>query len=195
MLQYPDNELRIVFSVEGDSAKRDHNIMLKQLGRKGSKPFPYESGRYTVSERYGIYACKDFIPIERKNDLFADRSEWTKWHAFINCQAFHLTANRASVENTPSDLLKAIYATAEKYITEHILASDEYEEFARRVALEVGRRKADREKKDVARRYKEYLAKKKFQVSGDGKTLTFLEPRTEQGVVLARCEACGALAA
>jgi hypothetical protein len=49
--------------------------------------------------------------------------------------------------------------------------------------LEAGRRKADREKKDVGRRYKEYLAKKKFRISGNGKTMEFLEPRTEQGVV------------
>jgi hypothetical protein len=183
ILRYPDHELRIVFSVEGDSAKRAHNVMLKQPGRKGTKLYEYESARYTVSERYGIYVCKDFIPIERKNDLFADRSEWTKWHAFIDCKAFHLTANRASVENTPADLLKAIYETAEKYILEHILGSDEYEDFAKRIALESGRRKAEREKKDVARRYKEYLAKKKFKVTGDGKSLSFLEPRTEQGVV------------
>jgi hypothetical protein len=181
VLRHPDRELRIAFSVEGDSAKRDHNAMLRQLGRR--KPFAYESARYTVSERYGIYVCKDFIPIERKNDLFADRSEWTKWHAFINCQAFHLTANRASVENTPADLLQAIYETALTYISENILGSDEYEDFARRIALEAGRRKAEREKKDVARRYKEYLAKKKFQVSGESKSLTFLEPRSEQGVV------------
>jgi hypothetical protein len=183
VLHYPDHELRIVFSVEGDSAKRDHNIMLKQLGRKATKPFPYDPARYTVTERYGIYVCKDFIPIERKNDLFADRSEWTKWHAFINCQAFHLTANRASVENTPADLLKAIYETAEKYISEYILGSDEYEDFARRVALESGRRKAEREKKDVTRRYREYLQKRKFKVTCDGKSLTFLEPRSEQGIV------------
>ena len=40
-----------------------------------------------------------------------------------------------------------------------------------------------REKKDVVRRYKAYQAKTRFQVSSDGKTLEFLEPRTEQGVL------------
>ncbi len=180
---FPDRHLRVVFSVEGDAAKRHHNQMLKQLGRKGAKVFPYESDRYTVSERYGIYVCKDSIPIERKNDLFADRSEWTKWHAFVNCQAFHLTANRASVENTPAGLLKAIYRTAETYITEFILGSEEYEDFARRVELEAGRRKADREKKDVKRRFEEYRRKRRFTVSLSGKQMSFLEPRTEQGIV------------
>jgi hypothetical protein len=110
---FPNDEIRIVFSVEGDSAKREHNQMLKRVGRPTGKPFPWETARYTVTERYGIYVCKDFIPIERKNERFADRSEWTKWHAFINCQSFHLTANRSSVENTPTDLLHAIYGTAE----------------------------------------------------------------------------------
>ncbi|MEZ4298901.1 MAG: ATP-binding protein [Polyangiaceae bacterium] len=180
---FPDDELRIVFSVEGDSAKRAHNIMLKRVGRPTGKPFPYESARYTVSERYGIYVCRDFIPIERKNERFADRSEWTKWHAFINCQSFSLTANRASVENTRADRLQAIYRTAEKYINDHILGSDEYEEFARRIELEAGRRKAEREKKDVVRRHKESLAKRRLRATGDGKTMDFLEPRTEQGVL------------
>ena len=129
---FPNDELRVVFSVEGDSAKRDSNTMLKRAGRPSGTPYPYESARYTVSERYGIYVCKDFIPIERKNEHFADRSEWTKWHSFINCQSFHLTANRSSVENTPAQLLTAIYSTAEKYINQYVLGSDEYEEFARR---------------------------------------------------------------
>jgi hypothetical protein len=180
---HPDCEFEIVFSVEGDSAKREQNMMLKRVGRPEKTPFPYETARYTVSDRYGIYVCRDYIPIERKNERFADRSEWTKWHAFINCQSFHLTANRSSVENTPADLLQAIYKSAEEYILQYVLESDEYEEFARRIALEVGRRKAEREKKDVVRRYKAYLDKKRFQVSSGGKTLNFLEPRTEQGVL------------
>ncbi len=180
---FPEHELLIVFSVEGDSAKREHNIMLKRVGRPETKPFPYESARYTVSERYGIYVCRDFIPIERKNERFADRSEWTKWHAFINCQSFHLTANRASVENTPADLLQAIYKTGEEYILQHVLQSEDYEDFARRIELEAGRRKAEREKKDVDRRYKAYKTKKPFNLSSNGKSLEFLEPRTEQGVL------------
>jgi hypothetical protein len=157
--------------------------MLKRVGRPEKNPYPYESARYTVSDRYGIYVCRDYIPIERKNERFADRSEWTKWHAFINCQSFHLTANRSSVENTPADLLQAIYKSAENYIVQYILESDDYEEFARRAALEEGRRKAEREKKDVARRFKAYQAKTRFTASRDGRTLEFLEPRTEQGVL------------
>lgn len=182
VLRFPLHELRIVFSVEGDSAKREHNQLLKRVGRPG-KPYSYEWARYTVTDRYGIYVCRDGIPIERKNERFADRSEWTKWHAFVDCPSFHLTANRASVENTPADLLAAIYETAEKYIGEYVLGSDEYEEFARRVELEAGRRKAEREKRDVTRRYKEYQSKKRFKVSGNGRTMEFLAPRSEQGVV------------
>ena len=180
---FPDQELHVVFSVEGDSAKRNHNVMLKRVGRPSGTPFPWEQARYRVTDRYGIYVCRDGIPIERKNERFADRSEWTKWHAFIDCAGLQLTANRASVENTASDLLAAIYDTAEEYIKEYVLGSDEYEEFARRIQLEAGRRKAERERKDVTRRYKAYKSKKRYQVSGGGKATEFLEPRTEQGVV------------
>jgi hypothetical protein len=188
---FPADEFRIVFSVEGDSAKRDHNIMLKRMGRPEKKPFPYESARYNVSDRYGIYVCKDFIPIQRKNETFAEKSEWTKWHAFINCQSFQLTANRASVENTPADLLQAIYSTAEGYISQYVLGSEEYEDFATRTQLEAGRRKAEREKKDVVRRYRSYQTKTRFCVSSGDKRLEFREPRTEQGVLWLVCQLVG----
>jgi Histidine kinase-, DNA gyrase B-, and HSP90-like ATPase len=182
--KFPDVEIDIIFSVEGDSAKREANNMLLRPGKKATlAPYPYESARYAVNTRYGIYVCKDYTPIQRVNEHFAERSEWAKWHAFINCQSFHLTANRASVENTPADLLDAIYSTAKRNIDERIINSNEYEEFARRVKIENGRRKADREKKEVHRRLKEYQTKNKFQVSLDGKTLKFTEPRSEQAVV------------
>jgi len=98
--RYPTSKLRIVFSVEGDSAKRDFNQMLKRLGKQPSQPFAYNEYRYNVSDRYGIYFGKDNIPVVRKNEIFTQTSEWTKWHAFVNCQDFSLTANRSDVENT-----------------------------------------------------------------------------------------------
>ena len=58
---YPDSKLDMLFYIEGDSAKRRHNDMLKAPGRP-----PYH-WRYTVMDRYGIYVCKDYIPCPQQN--------------------------------------------------------------------------------------------------------------------------------
>lgn len=181
---FPTSTIRIVFSVEGDAAKRNHNEMLKPLGRKAdAAPFPWNNFRYNVSDRYGIYFCKDMIPIERKNEAFTQTSEWTKWHAFVNCQDFNLTANRSSIENSDAKLLDAIKKTALDYIENHVFGSDEYDEFKRRMKIEEGRRKSENEKKDVKRRLDLYKGKKKYTASAEGQSLSFLEPRSEQGVL------------
>ena len=65
------------------------------------------AGAYTIQERYGLWLCKDFMPIQRKNEWITTKgSEYTKFHAFINCQDLRLTANRGSIENTPSEVLQ-----------------------------------------------------------------------------------------
>jgi hypothetical protein len=182
---FPTQTIKIVFSVEGDSAKRESNEMLKRSGKKStSQPFKWDEHRYNVSDRYGIYFCKDNIPIERKNEVFTQTSEWTKWHAFVNCQGFSLTANRSSIENTsPAQLLDAIKITAYEYIDKYIFETDEYSDFKLRMKIEEGRRKAGKEKKDVKRRLDHYKRKSKFRVSSDGQKFEFLEPRSEQGVL------------
>ena len=59
-------------------------------------------------ERYGIWLCKDFIPIEPKFEWFNDeecpltKSDFQLPLIFVNCQAFSLTANRGSVGNSPT---------------------------------------------------------------------------------------------
>ena len=53
----------------------------------------------------GIWVCKDFMPIKRVNEWITSKgTEYTKLHAFINCQGLRLTANRGSFENTPSEI-------------------------------------------------------------------------------------------
>ncbi len=180
---HPTVKIRVVFSVEGDSAKRDFNEMLKRLGKPSTTPFAYNEYRYNVSDRYGIYFCKDCIPIVRKNEFFTQTSEWTKWHTFVNCQGFSLTANRSNIENTPSDLLEAIKETASTYIEDNIFDSEEYSEFRQRMKMEEGRRKAEKERRDVKRRLDQSNRKLKYVVSLRGKETTFREPRTEQGVL------------
>ena len=117
----PHFPYQAVFSVEGNRVKLDSNKMLRRQGKYVPPP-----GAYTVSERYGIWLCKDFIPVARKNNWVAERSEWTKYHAFVNSQDLRLTANRSNIDNTPSGILGAIQLTVERVFNERIKADPKY---------------------------------------------------------------------
>jgi len=116
----PDIAYDASFWVEGDGIKSEYNPMIRRQGK------PRQEGSYQVQERYGLWLCKDFVPIEARNEWIITKGrEFTKFHAFFNCQAFNLTANRGSVQNTPSEIL----AEAEKVckgIYHEILGSTEW---------------------------------------------------------------------
>jgi hypothetical protein len=100
---YPEIRYDAIFCVEGKRVKYDSNPMLRRPGYNAPE------GAYTVQDRYGLWLCKDFIPIQRKNEWITTKgSEFTKLHAFFNCQALKLTANRGSVDNTPAEILQDI---------------------------------------------------------------------------------------
>ena len=83
-------------------------------------------GAYTIQERYGLWLCKDRIPIQRKNEWITFKgSEYTKFHAFFNCQDLRLTANRGSIDNTPSEILQDIKNEVKK-IYDDIVKGDEW---------------------------------------------------------------------
>jgi hypothetical protein len=54
-----------IFCIEGNRVKQTYNNMLRRQG------YTAPAGAYTVQERYGIWLCKDFIPIERRNEWIA----------------------------------------------------------------------------------------------------------------------------
>ena len=67
-------------------------------------------------------------PIQRKNEWITSKgSEYTKFHAFINCQALKLTANRGSIENTPSEILQDL-EQAVREIYESIVQGDDWDQ-------------------------------------------------------------------
>ena len=84
--EVPTVKLDVVFSLEGDLVRRDHNPMISYQGKQR------EEGDYTIEQRYGLWAGNDYIPVRTVNDWFSKgKSEWTKFHAFVNCQDFSLT--------------------------------------------------------------------------------------------------------
>lgn len=116
---FPEIGYHAVISIEGNSIKYDYNEMLRRPGYKAPK------GNYTVQERYGLWLCKDFIPIQQKN-VWINRkgSENTRFHAFVNCQDLKLTANRGSVDNTPYDILEDLKKEVEEMFEEIYSSND-----------------------------------------------------------------------
>jgi hypothetical protein len=106
---HPEVRYNAVFFVEGKRVKYDANPMLRRSGYNAPE------GAYTIQDRYGLWLCKDFIPIQRKNEWITTKgSEFTKLHAFFNCQALRLTANRGSVENTATEILQDVEIVVRK---------------------------------------------------------------------------------
>jgi len=183
---YPSSSIGVVFYLEGDSAKRQFNQMLTRPGRTR------ERWHYTVSERYGLYVCKDWIPLvanQRVSEwVTTGQSEWTLYHAFVNCQDFELTANRGSIGNTDRVLLTKVRETVERLFKTRIKASPEYQAYEDEVESTKKRGTVESteedEKSDLEKRY--YHAKKKRLAQyrpPQRPSVVLLEPRQEAEVL------------
>lgn len=144
---FPEIKYQAVFSIEGTSVKRSYNRMIRRQ-RVG--------GEYTVQDRYGLWLCKDFIPIQRANEWIGTRgTEFTRFHAFFNCQEFHLTANRGSVNNTPVEVMDDIRQEVEA-IYQEIVGSEEWRNLDWLESQAEGYKTAEAEKRDYIDRIKRY---------------------------------------
>lgn len=169
---FPEIPYEAIFSVEGNTIKQQYNLMLRRRG------YQAPAGSYTVQERYGLWLCKDFIPIQRKNDWITKKgSEYTKFHAFFNCQDFRLTANRGSVDNTPSEIMQDIKFEVEE-IYNQIVNGDEWRELEWLENEADSYYTAEKEKSDFRWR----VAKIKRANVGIYKNITLVQPERESGV-------------
>lgn len=172
LADYPDIRYEMVFGVEGNRAKRSSNPMLR---RRGLIPPP---GSYQVQERYGLWLCKDYIPIQRKNEWVTNRgSEFTKFHAFINCQGLRLTANRGSIENTPPEIITSLEKTARSLFNQ-IVETDEWSDMEYLEEQASAYNTEEKERRDYVRRVKAATESKTFVF----KDTKLIEPRYENGV-------------
>jgi hypothetical protein len=172
VIDFPSATLDFVFYIEGDKAKKAYNKMIHEARTI------WKSGQYNVQERYGLWLTKDYIPIERRNTWVAEKTEWTKYHAFVNCQEFKLTANRGELGNTPPDLMNAVEKTIREVFEKNIKSSPEFLKYLGELRKEEVFRSAELEEKDYNRRRKEALKKK----TANYKNITLFEPRQESGV-------------
>ena len=113
--KYPEVVFDVVVYIEGDEVKRSYNPMIRGKSRS-------DTGCYKVADRYGIWLCKDYIPVKQINDWISGfgtgSNAFTLLHGFINCQKFKLTANRGDVANTNPEILMELKLSVQKLIHE-----------------------------------------------------------------------------
>ena len=169
---HPEERYNAVFSVEGKRIKYDINPMLRRPGYNAPE------GGYTIQDRYGLWLCKDFIPIQRKNEWITTKgSEFTKLHAFFNCQALKLTANRGSVENTPAEILQDVEQVV-RTTYEKITEGDEWLQLDYLEEEAEGYNTVEKEKKTFSLR----VDKANKSNIATYKDTIFVEPKRESGV-------------
>lgn len=168
----PEIHYDAIFVVEGVKVKYGYNPMIRHSG------YSAPSGAYTIQERYGLWVCKDFIPIQRKNEWITQKgSEYTRFHAFFNCQDFRLTANRSSVDNTPSEIMEDI-RKAVSNIYEEIIQGDDWRTLDWLESEAASYNSIQKEKKDFEWRIKRVSTAKIADYNG----IRLVEPTQENGV-------------
>lgn len=174
---FPEIKFQAVFYVEGIKVKYSYNPMIRHSG------YSAPEGAYTVQDRYGIWLCKDYMPIQRKNEWINSKgSEYTKLHAFVNCQALRLTANRGSIENTPTEILQDLRESVRE-IYEEIVQSDDWSNLEWLETEVDAYNTVEREKSDFKKRIDKVNRTKvaDYQITVD-KIVHLIEPRQENGV-------------
>jgi hypothetical protein len=110
---HPEVDYQVFISVEGDGIKREYNPMIRDRRRK-------DTGRYRVGDRYGLWICKDYIPVVRVNEWItgfgSGSNAFTILHGFVNCQELRLTANRGTIANTDPLILQELQQVIRKVI-------------------------------------------------------------------------------
>jgi len=100
-----DNNLsfNLILNVEGYETKRIYNPLLTRRGASRTDI------SHTDSERYGLWACKSGIPVEKIDHwIEGAKGTFTFLHGFLDYDGFNLTANRGSIHNTDLEKLEII---------------------------------------------------------------------------------------
>lgn len=169
---HPEIKIQVIFSIEGKYLKYQYNNMLRRPG------YSAPNGSYTMQERYGLWLCKDFIPIQKKNEWVTLKGqEFTRFQAFVNCQKFKLTANRGSVENTPTELMSDIEASCKQMFND-IVESDDWSNIDWLEGEVVASQTMEKEKKN----FKWRLNKIKKACIAKYENHVLIEPQRESGV-------------
>lgn len=167
----PDVKYDVVIYVEGDEAKKQYNSLLRKRKNRSK-------GSYKVSDRYGIYLCKDYVPVQRVNEWITGfgtgSNSIVMLHGFINCQKLKLTANRGSVANTNLQIVNELKSALTDILNE--INEDLYKNDIITLKGWQQEAKTHEVERIAFQRRKELICSKRYFKIGDR---TFLEPRNE----------------
>lgn len=94
---------KFVINVEGYETKRRYNKLLSKRGITSL------DNSYTDSARYGLWACKNGIPIEKiDNWIEGGRGTYSYFQGFVDCDNFSLTANRGTMQNSDMEIIDIV---------------------------------------------------------------------------------------
>lgn len=167
----PEVKYDVVIYFEGDEAKRNYNNMIRMKKNK-------ITGAYKVSDRYGIWLCKDYVPIQRVNEWITSfgtgSNSYGLLHGFVNCQKLRLTANRGTIANTNQQIIDELKKAVQNIINEididlysnDVVTLKKWKEEAKTIEFE----------KAAFKKRKELVTQKKYFTLNNR---VFLTPRNE----------------
>jgi hypothetical protein len=166
---------RLIIGLEGYETKRRYDLLLTRQGSNSSEI------NHTDGERYGIWACKGGVPIEKIDDWIEGGrgvGTYTYLHAFVDCNEFELTSNRGSIRNT--DIQKQDQIRKEiNRIFQSKKIKDAFKERQDWEELEKNIKSIKSDEDDLKKRYDASRKRRKIELP-DGTTL--LEPtKTRNG--------------
>ncbi|HAB51853.1 MAG TPA: hypothetical protein DCE80_06740 [Ignavibacteriales bacterium] len=176
---YLDNNLYFDFIiyVEGYETKRRYDIL---LSRRGPSTI-HKNLLHTDGERYGLWACKGGVPIEKIDDwILGGRgvSTYTYMHAFVDCDSFELTGTRGSIRNTDLEIIEKIKEKINEILSDsriknNLAERQEWEEHEKTL------RTIEDDEQELKKRHKDAQGKKLIHLPNEQK---LMEPtKTKSG--------------
>lgn len=142
-------------------------------------------GLYSEDERYGLWLCKDFIPIDKRfewlsdAEIPADLSGLRRPLMFVNSQDFSLIANRNSVGNSSEQLLNAVRKAVHSLL-ERVVEDPALQTFLEDYREDLFSRAREKDKKALQKRIDRYNRKQEITITLTDKSKhTFFEPTRE----------------
>lgn len=169
----------IAVAYEGARGRRERDPCIRWQGHKG--------GVYLEEERYGLWLCKNHIPIEMRSEWLQDEElvapaflDPKRARVLVNCDHFLLTANRGSIGNSNPALTEAVRRSVVEYLAEVVEGDDDIQKFFEEYEEDLLARKREADQKALVRRIRRHNEKQLCRITApDGRTLEFLEPSRE----------------
>jgi hypothetical protein len=162
-----DNNINFDFIIhsEGYETKRMYDTLLSRR----TKSTIDKILQHTDAERYGLWACKGGVPIERIDDWIEGGrgvGTYTYMHAFVDCDSFDLTANRSSIGNTNLEIQTKIKAKINEILSIKVIQTSlqEREDWELQTKTQ---RKIDEDESELKKRF-EQTKKRKNIIFPDG---------------------------